>query len=196
MVGGDGGGGADGSEAAAIAEEDADLAAAIKLSLQEAQDGAAGGGAARARSHCRFVLPLIYLIPDSLTYSVALFLKRQCDRTLGDADEDEKEDEDEDEDAEKEGEPVSADGPLEDDSGDEAGERPAPYGCPLYGEVIAITEDRLRVRWSDGTIDERGPRSLFVIPEDEDDGADATKPSPAPTLLCLHTGRSEELNFY
>jgi galactosylceramidase len=40
-------------------------------------------GARRARSHCRFVLPLIHFIPDSLTYSVPLFLKRQCDRTLG-----------------------------------------------------------------------------------------------------------------
>jgi hypothetical protein len=33
-----------------------------------------------ARSHCRFILPLK---PDSLTYSVPLLLKRQCDRTLG-----------------------------------------------------------------------------------------------------------------
>ena len=40
-------------------------------------------GAVRARSHCRFVLPLIHFIPDSLIYSVPLFLKRQCDRTLG-----------------------------------------------------------------------------------------------------------------
>jgi hypothetical protein len=29
--------------------------------------------AARARSHCRFVLPLIRFIPDSLTYSVPVF---------------------------------------------------------------------------------------------------------------------------
>jgi hypothetical protein len=36
----------------------------------------------RARSHCRFVLPLIHVIPQSLTYSVPLFLKRRCDRTL------------------------------------------------------------------------------------------------------------------
>ena len=36
----------------------------------------------RARLHCRFVLPLIRFIPDSLTYPVPLFLKRQCDRTL------------------------------------------------------------------------------------------------------------------
>jgi hypothetical protein len=40
-------------------------------------------GLLRARSHCRSVLPLIRLIPDSLTYSVPLYLKRQCDRTLG-----------------------------------------------------------------------------------------------------------------
>jgi hypothetical protein len=40
-------------------------------------------GGDRARSHYRFVLPLICSIPDSLTYSVPLFLKRQCDRTLG-----------------------------------------------------------------------------------------------------------------
>jgi hypothetical protein len=42
-----------------------------------------GHGAARARSHCHFVPPLIHFIPDLLTYSVPLFLKRQCDRTLG-----------------------------------------------------------------------------------------------------------------
>ena len=40
-------------------------------------------GKFRARSHCRFVLPLIHFIPDSLTYSAPEFLKRQCDRTLG-----------------------------------------------------------------------------------------------------------------
>jgi hypothetical protein len=39
-------------------------------------------GAARDRSHCRFVLPLIRFIPESLTYSAPLFLKRHCDRTL------------------------------------------------------------------------------------------------------------------
>ena len=38
---------------------------------------------ARARPHPRFVLPLIHFIPDLLTYLVPLFLKRQCDRTLG-----------------------------------------------------------------------------------------------------------------
>jgi hypothetical protein len=31
--------------------------------------------------HCRFVPPLIHFIPGSLTISVPLFLKRQCDRT-------------------------------------------------------------------------------------------------------------------
>ena len=35
-----------------------------------------------AWSHCRFLLPLIHFIPDLLTYSVPLFMKRQCDRTL------------------------------------------------------------------------------------------------------------------
>jgi hypothetical protein len=33
------------------------------------------------RSHCHFVLSPIHFIPDLLTYSVPLFLKRQCDRT-------------------------------------------------------------------------------------------------------------------
>jgi hypothetical protein len=42
-----------------------------------------GRGAARSRSHCRFVLQRIHFVPYSLTYSVPLFLKRQCDRTLG-----------------------------------------------------------------------------------------------------------------
>jgi hypothetical protein len=41
-----------------------------------------GSLAARARSHCRFVPPLLRFIPVSLTYSVPLSLKRQCDRTL------------------------------------------------------------------------------------------------------------------
>jgi diketogulonate reductase-like aldo/keto reductase len=41
-------------------------------------------GEARARLHCRFTL-LIHFIPDSLTYSVPLFLKRQRDRTPGEA---------------------------------------------------------------------------------------------------------------
>jgi hypothetical protein len=40
-------------------------------------------GLARARSHCRFVPPLIHFTPDSLRDLVPLFLKRQCDRTLG-----------------------------------------------------------------------------------------------------------------
>jgi hypothetical protein len=37
---------------------------------------------ARARSHYRFALLLVRFIPDLLPYSVPLFLKRQCDRTL------------------------------------------------------------------------------------------------------------------
>ena len=40
-------------------------------------------GRVRARSHCRFVLPLINFIQNSLTYSVPLILTRQCDLTLG-----------------------------------------------------------------------------------------------------------------
>jgi hypothetical protein len=39
-------------------------------------------GAPRARSHCCLVLLLIHFIPDALTYSVPLFLRRQRDRTL------------------------------------------------------------------------------------------------------------------
>ena len=42
-----------------------------------------GGGGRRARSHCRFGLPPIRFIPGAPTYSVPLFLKGQCDRTLG-----------------------------------------------------------------------------------------------------------------
>jgi hypothetical protein len=45
--------------------------------------GALAGVECRARSHRRFALPLSHFIPESLTYSVPLFLKRQCDRTLG-----------------------------------------------------------------------------------------------------------------
>jgi hypothetical protein len=33
-------------------------------------------GYGRFRSHCRFVLPFIHFIPDSLTYSAPLFLER------------------------------------------------------------------------------------------------------------------------
>ena len=40
-------------------------------------------GRRRVRSHCRFAPPLIHFTPYSLTYSVPLFLKRQCDRTPG-----------------------------------------------------------------------------------------------------------------
>jgi hypothetical protein len=36
-----------------------------------------------ARSHCRFVLPFIHFILASRRYSVAVFLTRQRDRTLG-----------------------------------------------------------------------------------------------------------------
>jgi hypothetical protein len=34
------------------------------------------------RSHCRFVLPRIHFIPDSLAYSVPLCMTRQCGQTL------------------------------------------------------------------------------------------------------------------
>jgi hypothetical protein len=43
----------------------------------------AGRGGARARSHCRFAVPLTHFIPYSLTYSVPLLLKRRCGRTPG-----------------------------------------------------------------------------------------------------------------
>ena len=36
----------------------------------------------RARSHCRVAPPLIRVIPDSLTYSAPLCLRRRCGRTL------------------------------------------------------------------------------------------------------------------
>jgi hypothetical protein len=42
-------------------------------------------GTARARLHCRVALPSIRVISEWLIYSVPLFLKRQCDRTLGTA---------------------------------------------------------------------------------------------------------------
>ena len=45
--------------------------------------GGQPGGWLRAQSHCRFVLPLIHFILDWLRYLVPLFLKQQCDRTLG-----------------------------------------------------------------------------------------------------------------
>ena len=44
---------------------------------------ACGAGAARAPSHYRVIRPLIHFVPDSLTYSKTLFLKRQCNWTLG-----------------------------------------------------------------------------------------------------------------
>jgi hypothetical protein len=44
---------------------------------------AASGGESRTGSHCRFAPPLIHFIPYSLTYSVPLFMKRQCGRILG-----------------------------------------------------------------------------------------------------------------
>ena len=63
-----------------------DPRAMARLAVADEFDGPAGGGGGgggRARSQCRFALPLIHFIPDSLKYSVRLFEKRQCDRTLG-----------------------------------------------------------------------------------------------------------------
>jgi hypothetical protein len=56
-----------------------------QLHLRRLHDfgAAAQHGRRRARSYCRFILPLIKFIPYSLTYSVPLFMKRQCDRILG-----------------------------------------------------------------------------------------------------------------
>jgi hypothetical protein len=45
-------------------------------------DGYSPGGSG-ALPHCRFAPPLIHFTPDSLTISVPLLLKQQCDRTLG-----------------------------------------------------------------------------------------------------------------
>jgi hypothetical protein len=42
-----------------------------------------GRGGHRDPLHCRFVLTLMHFILDSLTYSVTLFLKRQCELALG-----------------------------------------------------------------------------------------------------------------
>ena len=51
--------------------------------LQGRGPGAARGEV-RARTHCRFVLPLIHFIPKSLTYSVPLFeATMRPDRTPG-----------------------------------------------------------------------------------------------------------------
>ena len=43
-----------------------------------------GPGSATARSRCRSAPPLVHFRPESLTYSAPLFMKRPCDRTLGD----------------------------------------------------------------------------------------------------------------
>ena len=49
---------------------------------RRARGGVPGDGL--ARSHCRFVLPLIHFTLDSQRESVPLFLERRRDRTLGD----------------------------------------------------------------------------------------------------------------
>jgi hypothetical protein len=57
----------------------------FSVGIQAIHEDPCDGGVhtSRAPSHCRFVLPLIHFIPDSPMYSVPLFLKRQCNRTLG-----------------------------------------------------------------------------------------------------------------
>jgi hypothetical protein len=56
---------------------------AAVVSYTRAVQSSDAEGEPRARSHCRFVPPLVRFIPDLLTYLVPLFLKRQCDRTPG-----------------------------------------------------------------------------------------------------------------
>ena len=57
-------------------------------------------------------------------------------------------------------------------------ERALSRGQAMYGEVIGILETgMLKVRWSDGTIEDCVARSLFVIPEDDDELAGAA-PGP------------------
>jgi hypothetical protein len=62
----------------------ADGANAILLSDMAHISGlVAAGVVRRVRSHCRFVLSVIHFILGLLIDSVPLFLKQQCDRTLG-----------------------------------------------------------------------------------------------------------------
>jgi hypothetical protein len=69
-----------------------EAAEAGRLRAEEAEAEAARCSALRARvevllawarSHCRVMLSLLQFIPDSLTYSVPLLLKRQRGWTLG-----------------------------------------------------------------------------------------------------------------
>ena len=57
--------------------------AVVDQCAPSSQPVALAKGAGRgARSHCRFVPPRVHFIPYLLTYSLSLFLKRQCDRIL------------------------------------------------------------------------------------------------------------------
>ena len=80
-----GGGGAGGRDGAAAVHRLPALGGAAQQPGARARAGQQPqqpSGRPRARSHCRFAPPLIHFITDLLTYSVPLFLKRQCDRTL------------------------------------------------------------------------------------------------------------------
>ena len=57
-------------------------AAVLDNGFEEIYDGREGG-CGGARLHCRFALKRIHFISYSLTYSVPLYLERQCDRTPG-----------------------------------------------------------------------------------------------------------------
>ena len=59
---------------------DAMVAGGATPPIIPAMAGAGGGG--RARAHCRSAPPRTRCIPDLRRDSVALFLKRQCGRTL------------------------------------------------------------------------------------------------------------------
>jgi hypothetical protein len=92
--------GAQDGAAAELAVHEAELGSDSWTSAQEQKLAVAGAGASprfgaaewnhqrqalpgRARPHGRFALLLTHFMPDSLTFSVPLFLKRQCDRTPG-----------------------------------------------------------------------------------------------------------------
>ena len=70
---------------AACAGEVSEAGARCATALELVEDFQSAEAALRARSHCRVAPPRIHFIPDSLTYSAPLFMKRQWDRTLGGA---------------------------------------------------------------------------------------------------------------
>ena len=74
---------AEGARAAAVEAAEAHAEVAAALGLRAAAVVELGLGRIVALYSC--VLPPIHFIPYSLKYSVSLFLKRQCDRTLGGA---------------------------------------------------------------------------------------------------------------